>query len=200
MSRIRLTAVAAIACVALAVPAAASAKDEAATAAAIGNSVPLQVNLPAESEWSFCATEGARCSFTGTQQVRYGAPGKFLLPRTFTDGVDCGNTVFGVDPAPGVVKECQVTGPPQMKDEAATAAAIGNPTPLQVNLPPESAWSFCATEGARCAFTGTKQVRYGADGKGFTLPLTLTDGVACENAVFGFDPAPGVVKQCQIVR
>ena len=80
----------------------------------------------------------------------------------------------------------------------ATAAAIGNPTPLQVNLPAESEWTFCATEGARCEFTGTQQVRYGANGK-FTLPRTFTDGVACDNATFA-DPAPGVVKQCQIVR
>ena len=140
MSRVSITAVAAIACVALAVPAAASAKDEAATAAAIGDSEPLQVNLPAESEWTFCATEGARCEFTGTQQVRYGANGQFTLPRTFTDGVACENAVFG-DPVSGVVKQCQVTagtasdGTPvtasqtaqtePMKDEAATAVAIG---------------------------------------------------------------------------
>jgi hypothetical protein len=83
-------------------------KDEAATAAAIGTPTALQVNLPAESEWTFCAAEGARCAFTGTRQVRYGADGKFTLPRTFTDGVDCGNAVFG-DPAFGVVKQCQVT-------------------------------------------------------------------------------------------
>jgi hypothetical protein len=140
MSRIRFTAVAAIACLALAVPAAASAKDEAATAAAIGDPVPLQVN--------------------------------------------------------------DLSGLYETKDEAATAAAIADPvptgTPLQVNLPPESAWSFCATEGARCAFTGTKQVRYGVDGK-FLLPREFTDGLACDNATFGVDPAPGVVKQCQIV-
>jgi hypothetical protein len=117
MSRISLAVVAAIACVALAVPAAASAKDEAATAAAIGD------GTPAETEWTFCANEGARCEFTGTQQVRYGANGQFTLPRTFTDGVDCSNAVFG-DPVFGVVKQCQVTGGSQTKDEAATAAAI----------------------------------------------------------------------------
>ena len=117
MSRISLAVVAAIACVALAVPAAASAKDEAATAAAVG------AGTPAESEWTFCANEGGRCEFTGTQQVRYGANGQFTLPRTFTDGVDCGNAVFG-DPVFGVVKQCQVTGGSQTKDEAATAAAI----------------------------------------------------------------------------
>jgi hypothetical protein len=144
MSRIRFTAVAAIACVALAVPAAASAKDEAATAAAIGSPTTLQVN--------------------------------------------------------------DLSGLYETKDEAATAAAIGdpvptigNPVPLQVNLPPESAWSFCANEGARCEFTGTKQVRYGAPGS-FLLPREFTNGLACDNATFGVDPAPGVVKRCEIVR
>jgi hypothetical protein len=105
----RITAVAALATAALVVPATASAKDEAATAAAIGNSTPLKVNLPSESEWTFCATEGARCEFTGTKQVRYGGDGKFTLPRTFTDGVACENAVFG-DPAPGVVKRVRLSG------------------------------------------------------------------------------------------
>jgi hypothetical protein len=86
----------------------------------------LKVNLPAESEWSFCANEGARCEFSGTRQVRYGANGKFTLPRTVTGGVACDNATFG-DIAPNVVKQCQVTGGSQMKDEAATAAAISQP-------------------------------------------------------------------------
>jgi hypothetical protein len=135
MSSISLAAVAAVASLALAVPASASAGGEPATGATIGNPTPLKVNLPTESEWTSCATEGARCAFTGTKQVRYGANGKFTLPRTFTDGVACENAVFA-DPAPGVVKQCQVsagtapagtavTGLSQMKDEAATAAAIG---------------------------------------------------------------------------
>ena len=57
--------------------------------------------------WSFCAWEGARCSFSGRLEVSYGANGKFTAPRKFTGGVDCTNAVFG-DPAPGARKWCEV--------------------------------------------------------------------------------------------
>jgi len=56
-------------------------------------------------------------------------------------------------------------------------------------------WTFCAAEGGVCAFTGVREVRYGANGS-FVLK-TLTDGSACINEVFG-DPIYGTVKQCSI--
>lgn len=59
--------------------------------------------------------------------------------------------------------------------------------------PPTSDWIFCANEGARCSFTGTHEVRYGAGGTYFTK--TFTDGTACTNAVFG-DPIVGTAKHC----
>jgi hypothetical protein len=149
----------------------------------------LQVNLPAESEWTFCATEGARCEFTGTHQVRYGADGKFTLPRTFTDGVACDNAMFA-DPAPGVVKQCQVTGLSQMKDEAATAAAIGNPTPLQVNLPAESEWTFCATEGARCEFTAPSRSATGRTASSYSPGRSPTGSLV--TTLRSLIPRPGL--------
>jgi len=60
----------------------------------------------AGTEWAFCSNEGARCAFTGTKEVRYGATGTWTTPRAFTGGVDCNNQVFG-DPAPGVTKSCE---------------------------------------------------------------------------------------------
>ena len=69
---------------------------------------------PDPNGWTFCAAEWARCSFTGTQEVRYGAGTTYTAPRTFTDGVDCTNAVFG-DPLPGTPKHCDrrpVTTPP----------------------------------------------------------------------------------------
>ena len=48
------------------------------------------------------------------------------------------NAVFG-DPLYGTVKQCSIPSPPQ----------------------PE--WTFCAPENGVCAFTGTAEVRYGAD-------------------------------------
>ena len=56
-------------------------------------------------------------------------------------------------------------------------------------------WTFCAPEGGECAFTGTREVRYGANGS-FVFK-TWTDGTACTNEVFG-DPIVGTVKQCSI--
>ncbi len=58
----------------------------------------------ASEEWIFCAREDERCGFSGTKEVRYGEDGKFFI-GTYTDGVDCSNSVFG-DPIVGIVKSC----------------------------------------------------------------------------------------------
>jgi hypothetical protein len=50
-----------------------------------------------------------------------------------------------------------------------------------------SDWMLCANENETCVFTGTKEVRYGANGL-YAYHAT-TDGIPCTNAVFG-DPAP----------
>jgi hypothetical protein len=123
-------------------------------------------------DWTFCAAEGGVCAFTGTMEVRYGANGSYFY-QTLSNGTACTNAVFG-DPIPGTVKEC----------------AIRSTT---TTPPPD--WTFCAAEGGVCAFTGTMEVRYGANGSYFYK--TLSDGTACTNAVFG-DPIFGVVKSCSI--
>jgi len=58
---------------------------------------------------------------------------------------------------------------------------------------PSTLWTFCGWEGDNCAFTGTRQVRYGAGDLYFIK--TLTGGTPCTNAVFG-DPVPGSTKHC----
>jgi len=78
------------------------------------------------SDWTFCASEGSNCNFSGTTQVRYGANGAYVY-ATLTDGTQCTNAVFG-DPAPGIAKSC--------------AVASGE-------------WTLCAFEGGFCAFGGT---------------------------------------------
>jgi len=123
----------------------------------------------ATSGWSLCAYEGGVCAFTGTQQVRYGANGLYTY-QTLSGGTACTNSVFG-DPAPGMLKQCDTT---------TTSTSSGS-------------WSLCAYEGGVCAFTGTQQVRYGANGL-YTYQ-TLSGGTACTNSVFG-DPAPSMLKQC----
>ena len=126
--------------------------------------------LPAPTEWTVCAEEGGECAFTGTREVRYGADGAYVY-RTLTDGTACTNDVFG-DPIYGTVKGCAIRIPP---------------------APTE--WTFCAAEGGVCAFTGTREVRYGANG--VYVYQTLTNGTDCTNFIFG-DPIYGVVKSCDL--
>jgi len=53
-----------------------------------------------------CADENGYCSFSGTQNVYYGADSCYKV-KTLTNGVNCSNDVFG-DPLPGVAKACYV--------------------------------------------------------------------------------------------
>ena len=123
-----------------------------------------------QPEWTVCAEEGGQCPVSGRREVRYGANGVYVY-KTLTDGTACTNAVFG-DPIYGTVKECAIRVPP-----------------------PPTDWTFCAAEGGVCAFTGAREVRYGADG--VYVYQTLLDGIACANWVFG-DPIYGVVKYCSL--
>jgi hypothetical protein len=55
-------------------------------------------------------------------------------------------------------------------------------------------YTKCADEEGRCNFSGTADVIYGAYGV-YTAPLSFTDGVNCNNGVFG-DPISGATKAC----
>lgn len=134
------------------------------------------------STWTTCATEGQRCSFTGTRNVRYGANGVWATKQVTASngGVMCSNDVFG-DPIWGVGKSCQL--------ESTTTT-----TPP----PTSTTWTLCAYEGSRCSFTGTRQVRYGVDSRWVTREITASNGgVSCMNSVFG-DPALGSAKRCEL--
>ena len=128
--------------------------------------------------WAQCATEGGRCSFSGTKIVQYGAPGRFDYFEV-TDGTLCINSAFGKDPAPGTPKTCslQSNTPPVVSDPGGT-------------------WTQCTTEGGRCSFSGTKILQYGAPGR-FDY-FEVTDGTLCINSAFGKDPAPGSPKTCSL--
>ncbi len=53
---------------------------------------------------------------------------------------------------------------------------------------------YCSAENSTCAFSGTAQVAYGANGA-FDYG-TFTNSASCSNGTFSPDPAPGVVKAC----
>ena len=125
-----------------------------------------QPTLLASTSWTLCANQNQFCAFSGAQAVRYGAGSSFYT-RTAIGGIACNTTTFG-DPAPGVAKHCDVIQP---------------------------VWTICANENQQCAFSGTKVVRYGANGSYATK--SLTGGTTCNNAKFG-DPLPTVRKHCDI--
>ncbi|HEY0844774.1 MAG TPA: polysaccharide deacetylase family protein [Noviherbaspirillum sp.] len=156
---------------------------------------PSPAPTPAPS-WSKCADEWQTCSFSGTRQVRYGLNGTWAT-RTATGSINCNNNVFG-DPLPGADKICEVeTSTPAPAPSPAPAPAPA-PTPAPAPAPtptPAPAWVKCADEWQTCAFTGTRQVRYGRNDTWVTR--TATDTIACNNAVFG-DPLPGVPKVCEV--
>ena len=178
------------------------------------------------SEWTFCATEGGVCSFTGTREVRYGANGIYVY-ATFSNGTACTNSVF-TDPVPGQIKQCETrpisdwtvcapeggtcvfAGTMEVRygangayfyktlsnGTACTNSVFGDPAPNQIKqcaTRPTSNWTVCAAEGGTCTFSGTIEVRYGTT-SAYTYK-TLSNGTACTNGVFG-DPAPGQIKQC----
>jgi hypothetical protein len=131
----------------------------------------------AAATWTTCANEGGTCTFTGTREVRFGANGIYTS-KVVTGSTPCTTAVFG-DPNRGVAKTCSYS--------SATSAA---PTTSTAS---SSSWIDCAGEGSTCTFTGTREVRYGANGSYVTK--TFTGSVVCSNAAFG-DPAHGLLKSC----
>ncbi len=136
----------------------------------------------AEPVWVRCAVEGANCSFSGTQDVRYGLNGAYVYKKV-AGGIACTNEAFGSDPLPGADKVCD-------------RAAAPEPAPA-----PVVTWTRCALEDGRCTFSGTKEVRYGAQVPGqsfmrFSYRIA-TGGIDCNNNVFG-DPVPGADKACDV--
>jgi len=149
------------------------------TVVAVQTTTPTTPTTTQTQGWIFCADEKQPCSFTGSQPVRYGSNGKYYY-GTFSNGVNCSNSIFG-DPNNGVVKQCSYGG--VIPDDATIIAAPAT----------SPNWIFCAGEKQQCNFNGSQPVRYGSNGKYYYG--TFTDRVLCANSVFG-DPNYGVVKDC----
>lgn len=76
-----------------------------------------------------------------------------------------------------------------------STSAVGPVTNYSGAKPSDVASSSCATENNNCAFTGTREVWYGAGTKWAVAPVS--NGVSCSNGVFG-DPISGTVKACYL--
>ncbi|MFH1256720.1 MAG: Ig-like domain-containing protein [Candidatus Diapherotrites archaeon] len=77
--------------------------------------------------------------------------------------------------------------------DASGNTATSTTVNVTVNNAASTGWVFCANEGETCSFTGTRQVRYGAN-QTYAYG-TYTNSVSCSNSVFG-DPIYGAAKQC----
>jgi hypothetical protein len=127
---------------------------------------------PVPEEWSYCADENGSCAITGNVRVRFGRNGLYDYGIFGEDAgaVPCTTATFGgIDPIPNTVKACSFS------------------TEL---------YTSCAAEGGTCSFTGTRQVRFGANGQWNTM--MATGSTPCTIAAFGnVDPLPDVVKSCE---
>jgi hypothetical protein len=85
-------------------------------------------------------------------------------------------------------------GVPDSADECPTVYAAGEPNGCPAT-PPQT-WVHCANQGERCAFEGRRLVRYGAGDQ--WGEREFVDGVQCDNVGFGSNPAPGVLKTCEL--
>ena len=61
---------------------------------------------PSFTTWTTCAAENGTCSFSGTEEVAFGANGQYYY-REVTGGIACDDSVFG-DPDVGTVKACYI--------------------------------------------------------------------------------------------
>jgi serine protease len=120
--------------------------------------------------YTYCSNERENCSFSGTRIIRYGANDHFTY-KIASDGVKCTNDVFG-DPIRGTAKTCSYSK--EVNDASVS-------------------YTHCSAERNNCSFSGTRVVRYGANGR--YKYKVATDGVSCSNDVFG-DPTPGTRKAC----
>ncbi|WP_258171283.1 fibronectin type III domain-containing protein [Paenibacillus sp. R14(2021)] len=95
--------------------------------------------------------------------------------------------------ASGLAPSTAYTFTVKAKDASNNVSAASNA--VTVTTDPLANWVLCAGENNTCSFTGTKQVRFGANGS-FAYG-TFTNSVMCSTNTFG-DPAPGSYKSCEV--
>lgn len=158
--------------------------------------IPLSQTIvgPSAAGFTFCAFDAYNCPFTGTAAVAYGAAGSYTY-KTFTNGVLCAASSFGLDPTPNVPKGCFY----------APATYLTGPA-KDGTLP--TSFTFCSSQYSSCtvpsAADGGALVAFGAVYKGIPsfIYKPQTGTFDCDLPAFApadntdNDPAPGVVKTC----
>ena len=99
------------------------------------------------STWVLCAQENERCNFAGTHDVKYGV-GDQTITKTFTDGVQCDNSVFS-DPAVGYGKACWY------------AATASPPPAMGGGVPPLAGVEYTGVSAAMWAEINAQRAAFG---------------------------------------
>jgi hypothetical protein len=73
--------------------------------------------------WTHCANQNARCTVSGTKQVRYGANGRFTT-RSVTNSISCSNWAFRVSYGTG--NHCEVLSTVEVAVDAGTGDHSGH--------------------------------------------------------------------------
>ncbi|MFD0672790.1 fibronectin type III domain-containing protein [Cohnella sp. GCM10027633] len=81
------------------------------------------------------------------------------------------------------------------KDAVGNVSAASSALSVTTSSSSAANWVNCAGENNTCTFSGTKEVRYGANGS--YAYGTFTNSVYCGNSTFG-DPIPGTYKTCDV--
>lgn len=143
----------------------------------IGTYAVPPVVPPVVPDWSKIADENGAFTLAEPQYVQYGAGTSWIKKALDKGTYTCGNALFS-DPAPNVVKECDLHSGPA------------------IVLPPAPIWKTVAAEGQTFFVADRQFVRYGI-GSAWVV-IAVKGAAACVADFFNKDPMPFVAKTCEI--
>lgn len=148
--------------------------------------------------WRWIASDGQAITFDDAQvkHLRYGHPDAgWVYSDTYNDnqGVYCNANWFKADAVPALTKRCEIL----VLDENPPFTVLEPGT----NVDPQ--WRWVAPEGTQLHFSSpdARNLRFGSEVHGWVYMTTYSENVdiRCTVPWFGWDPAPGHAKHCQIL-
>ncbi|MFC4100260.1 fibronectin type III domain-containing protein [Paenibacillus xanthanilyticus] len=147
-------------------------------------SVPGNLTAPSKTDTS------VTLSWTASTD-NLGVAGYEIFRGATLAGTTTGSTTYTVT---GLSPSTSYTFTVKAKDGSGNRSAASGAVSVTTNVSSAN-WVHCAGENNPCTFTGTKEVRYGANNSFYYG--TYTNSVMCANNIFG-DPAPGAYKTCDV--
>jgi hypothetical protein len=144
--------------------------------------------------WTKIAVEGQTVFLPAGTTYRFGVGSSYLPQVTTTadETLYVYYSTFGGDPAPGVVKELDITS------TGAGVLVDGVPF-LSTSTSPALTWTKVAIEGQTVFLPAGTIYRFGI-GSSYLAPVTTSadETIYVYYTTFGGDPAPGVVKELDV--